>query len=486
VLVTVTSLITGKPSDGELFDRLEKMYFSCGEENVYFSLLCDLMDSKTKVNGNDEEIKAFAVKRMLELRKKYGDIFFLFIRDRSYSKSEGCYMAHERKRGAVNSLCSFLCCKNDGFSNDSIKPDTAVCNRIKYVFTLDSDTNLAFDCVRKALGIMLHPNNKPVFDSEKGRVVKGYAILQPRMMPGATAASKTFFTAFMCSSGGVDSYSSAGYDLMQALLGKGVFCGKGMFHKECFYKTLCAKGGFQKETVLSHDAPEGALLRCLSTRHVTLTDGFPKEQMSYDKRRHRWVRGDIQNFVFFGRHRKNEYGDVIENNVDAYSKYLMFENAADGLLQIFSFVLLMLFLNARDGERIMLVTVALSPYILPFVHTLLSSLRKAFFYNVKRLFYSRRVYSVIWTQLFKMIWDIASVPQSALMCFDAVIRALFRLVISHKHTLEWTTAAQSDAESTDGILGYIKKNLFGAFCGAFFLIASDSAFLDLTALLWMA
>ncbi len=487
VLVTVTTLLTGNKSDEELFCRLEKMYYSCGEKNVYFALLSDLTDSDEKIHENDEKIINNAVNKILSLRKKHGDCFFLFIRERVYSKSEKCFIANERKRGAVNALSAFLCNKSDGFSQEGIKPSNEICNNIKYVFTLDADTNLAFDCVKKAVGIMLHPNNIPVIDEKNFKVIKGYGILQPKMSPTLAASEKSFFTSIMCGHGGVDNYSSASYDLAFSLFGKGVFCGKGMFDKECFYKVLCGKGAFKNNTVLSHDAAEGALLRCISTSHITLTDGFPREQMSYNKRRHRWIRGDIQNLHFFPSSRINEYGKRIKNNVDFVSKYLMFENIADGLLQIFSYIMIMLSLLQKDSKvEIMLVTVAVSAYILPFVRVLLSSIGKTFLYNLKRLFYSKGVYGGIWTELMRMFFAVSSIASNALLCSDAVIRGLFRLLISKTHTLEWTTAAQSDRESDDGILGYVKKNLFSAFSGTAIIVLSSNSFLKFVGLMWMA
>ena len=486
VIVTVTALLGGGKNDEELLLRLEQMYHSCGEENVYFSLLCDLPDSSRKVDENDEKTVNYVKNKILELRKKHGDVFFLFLRDRQYSKSEKAFTAPERKRGAVTALCTFLCGKSDAFNDSSIKPSESVCKNVKYVFTLDADTNLAFDCVRNTLGIMLHPNNAPVIDEKHNRVVKGYGILQPKMATSLSSTKKNFFTSVMCGMGGVDSYSSAGYDLPFALFGKGVFCGKGMFDKECFYKVLCREGAFKNETVLSHDAPEGALLRCISTNHIILTDGFPREQMSFYKRRHRWIRGDFQNLHFFFRHRINEYGEIIENGIDFISKYLMFENLADGVLQIFSLMLIFLSLATDKTSGVMLVTVALAPYILPFVHTLFSTLRKAFFYNLSRLFYSKGVYAGIWSSFFRMFFSLSDVALSGYVCFDGVIRALFRLYVSKKHMLEWTTAAQSDRESGDGILGYVKKNLFSALCGFLLVVQNQNSFLRLVGLMWMA
>ena len=122
VIAVITSLLTGK--DEELFDRLELMYHSNGGKNVYFGLLCDFPDCDERITDTDKRILENANEKMLLLRKKYGEVFFLFVRNRSYSKSEGKYIAPERKRGAVCALTSFLCGKSDGFSHMRITTST--------------------------------------------------------------------------------------------------------------------------------------------------------------------------------------------------------------------------------------------------------------------------------------------------------------------------------------------------------------------------
>ena len=52
-----------------------------------------------------------------------------------------------------------------------------------YVITLDTDTRLPRNTVRRLIGKMAHPLNRPHFDAVAGRVVAGYAVLQPRVTP---------------------------------------------------------------------------------------------------------------------------------------------------------------------------------------------------------------------------------------------------------------------------------------------------------------
>ena len=58
---------------------------------------------------------------------------------------------------------------------------------MKYVITLDTDTQLPRDSARQFVGAMAHPLNRARYDEDRQRVVEGYGILQPRVavsLPG--------------------------------------------------------------------------------------------------------------------------------------------------------------------------------------------------------------------------------------------------------------------------------------------------------------
>ena len=485
VMTVITSLVTGSEREDELFERLEEMYFSNGEKNVYFGLLCDLPDSITKRNEKDEVIIDRAADKILSLRKKYGNRFFLFVREREYSEGEQMYIAPERKRGAVNALCTFLCGKGDDFCFGSIKPDRKICENVKYIFTLDADTNLAFDCLKTMTGIMLHPQNKPVFDREKNAVVKGYGILQPATNPTTEGSAKTFFSSVMCGHGGVDFYSFGGSDSYMSMFGRSIFCGKGMFEKNCFYKALCRESGFAYNSVLSHDAPEGARLRCAYVPYVTLTDSFPSEELSYYKRQHRWIRGDVQNIPFLFKQVKTADGRKITNGIGYASKFFILQNVKEALLPVFTLASLFVSVFCEGEVSGLLQGVALSAYVLPFGYSVLSGAKRRIWHNFRRSYYSERIYTGIWTNFLRMTFRLCAIPKSAFVSLDALARSAYRGLVSRKKMLEWTTAAQNDAEKRDGLLGYVKKNLAVAVCGCILFTLSGTGVVKLLSLFWL-
>src|SRR5690606_17650980 len=102
------------------------------------------------------------------------------------------WMGYERKRGKLMDLNALLRgMEKENFS--VIIGKQALFPSIKYVITLDSDTVLPRDTAWKMIGSLAHPLNYAVYDEMKGRVVKGYGILQPRVRMDMRAANKSLY-----------------------------------------------------------------------------------------------------------------------------------------------------------------------------------------------------------------------------------------------------------------------------------------------------
>lgn len=119
-----------------------------------------------------------------------------------------------------------------------MRGDRGEISKCTHLLTLDRDTELFYGSVKKLLGIMLHPMNKPVFDEKSGRVVSGYGVLQPSVTPSLSSASATFFAELTGGEGGLDVYTGTGKELYQSLIGTGCFCGKGMIDVRTFLSCL--------------------------------------------------------------------------------------------------------------------------------------------------------------------------------------------------------------------------------------------------------
>ena len=204
-------------------------------KNYVFSVLGDLGESASAEEEGDEKKIAYAAARITSLCEKYGGGFALFVRKRTYVKCQKKYMAWERKRGGVIELCRFISGENVDFLR--VCGDAEAARGCRYILTLDRDTELFYGSVRKLTGIMLHPANRAVFDEEKGRIVSGYGVIQPAVIPSLFSANATLFASLTGGDGGLDVYTGSGTDFYQNVMGIGCFCGKGMIDISAFLKT---------------------------------------------------------------------------------------------------------------------------------------------------------------------------------------------------------------------------------------------------------
>ncbi len=486
VINVITTLLCGNITDNDIFCRLEKMYYANGGDNIYFGVLGDLCDSTEKSSPSDKKALDNAKSKIEQLNQKHGQHFFLFVRAREYSKTQKSYIAPERKRGAVISLDKLLCGKGNEFDENSILPDEDICKNIKYCVTLDADTNMPIEASLKMVSAMLHPLNTPEIDKEHGVVKSGHGIMQPCVSPSLEGAGKNVFTRIMCGAGGIESYSTVSSSLPQTLFGHSGFCGKGIFDKQAFYYTVSGKYAFPNNLVLSHDALEGARLRCGFLGSVELTDSFPKNELSYFKREHRWIRGDFQNLAFVSSQFKNAFGQKVKNNISPVWKYRLFDNVRRELTPVFAVVCLILsiFTNSFDGNVLSLfgVLYILTPFLFHAAMIFTKPLSTA--QSASRRFFSPFIMSSVWQEMLISINHLCMLCKSAFVSLDAMLRSGYRMLFSKKKLLEWTTAAQSDSASKDGLLGYVMKNLAGAVMGVVLFVFSNSGLAKLTGLMW--
>ena len=183
-LVVIPTFLTSAPDIENLIEALEVRFLANRDKNLHFGLLTDFPDAAEETLPEDEPLLLLARQRIEELNEKYGnaksDTFFLFHRPRQWNPLEGVWMGYERKRGKLAALNSLL--RNGSRDRFSlVVGNTAALFNVKYVITLDTDTQLPRDSARQLVGAMAHPLNRAQYDEGKQRVVAGYGILQPRV-----------------------------------------------------------------------------------------------------------------------------------------------------------------------------------------------------------------------------------------------------------------------------------------------------------------
>ena len=297
-LVAMPVLLNSRAAVEEHLHRLEIHYLASPDEQLHFALLTDWIDAPSEHTAEDDPLLDLAIVGIARLNRRYGpaaggDRFLLLHRRRMWSDSEQRWMGWERKRGKLDELNRLLRGATDTTYLTSTGKIPWVPSGVRYVLTLDADTRVPRDTPRRLIGKMAHPLNRPRFDPRLGRVVEGYAILQPRVafsLPVTVEASP--FQRVFSGASGVDPYAAAVSDVYQDLLGEGSFAGKGIYDIDAFEAALA--GRVPESSLLSHDLFEGIFARAGLASDVEVVEEFPARYDVASMRQHRWVRGDWQ------------------------------------------------------------------------------------------------------------------------------------------------------------------------------------------------
>ncbi|PYG87272.1 cellobiose phosphorylase [Ruminiclostridium sufflavum DSM 19573] len=455
-MVIVPTLVPNVKRTLDLINNLEVAYLAnkCG--NIYFSLVGDFKDSEKDKLPEDAAIVEAAKKRVNELNIKYAEngrpIFFFFCRERRFSQKQNKWLGWERKRGAIIEFNRML--RGDSstsYIHNSI--DISDLPDIKYVITLDADTQLPVETAKQLVGTISHPLNRAVFDEGRGIVTEGYGILQPRVNVDIQSANVSFFTRVFAGQGGIDPYTTTVSDVYQDTFGEGIFTGKGIYEVDIFQKAL--DKAFPENTILSHDLLEGSYLRTGLVTDIELIDGYPSKYNSYMMRLHRWTRGDWQLLHWI-------FGKVPINRL---SKWKLFDNLRRSMLYpsiIIILLLSMAFIKSGGIAFMCLCLVALcSPVVSYFVHLIFAGDYRI--YITKRRAVVLAGFKGILVQIGLLL---TFAPYQAFLMINAVSKTLARVLVTKKDLLEWVTAADMELALKNDPGSYYRRMWFSPVFGA--------------------
>src|SRR6185295_1120119 len=140
------------------------------------------------------------------------------------------------KRGKLMDLNKLLRSEHDSFP---VKVgDLSILPQIRFVITLDADTELPRGSADRMIGAMAHPLNQAIIDPEKNIVVAGYGILQPRVGVSVQSASRSRLASLYSGETGFDIFTRAISDVYQDLYGEGIFAGKGIYEVDTVHRVL--------------------------------------------------------------------------------------------------------------------------------------------------------------------------------------------------------------------------------------------------------
>ena len=422
-LVVIPTLLGAAAEIDALVGQLELHYLSNPDPNLQFALLTDAYDAKEVVDG--EALIESAARAIAALNARHAGSgrgpFHLLHRKPLWNPGEQRFMGWERKRGKLEELNRLL---RGDTGTSYVAPVGAPegLKRIRYVITLDSDTQLPMGSARRMVGLLSHPLNRAVFDSKTGRVLAGYTIVQPRVETSPASWRQTRFSRIFAGDIGFDIYTHACSELYQDLFGSGIYVGKGIYEVDAFMRSV--EGRAPENTLVSHDLFEGVHGRAALATDIVLFEGYPSNYVAYAKRMHRWLRGDWQLLPWLFSLVPSASGDRLPNTLAPIDRWKIFDNLRRSLTSPLLFALIAIGLCWLPGHPLWWMLGALALLVAPLSPGLLFSTRR------------RK------ETLARGFLSIAFLAYEAWLVADAVARVLVRTSITKKLLLQWTTSAQ--------------------------------------------
>ena len=443
-LVAVPTLLLNEQQVRGLVDDLEVRFLGNHDPNVHFALLSDLPDSDQPAT-EDSPLVDLASSLIQELNEKYAGqnmgSFFLLHRHRVYNPREKGWMGWERKRGKLMDLNRLLRGQYDSFP---IKVgDTSVLPRVQFVITLDSDTELPRGAAHRMIGTLAHPLNRAIIDPQKNIVVSGYGILQPRVGVSVQSTARSRLAAIYAGETGFDIYTRAISDAYQDLYGEGSFTGKGIYEVDSILRVLARR--FPRNALLSHDLIEGAYARSGLASDIEVIEDYPSHYSAYNRRKHRWLRGDWQIVQWLTSEVPDESGDRVPNPISLVSRWKIFDNLRRSLVEPATFLLLVIGWLISTGRPARWTIATFCILFIPVLFQLIFGAVKAIV--EKRSATAREALTNFYAGCFTILLTFVFLAHQMLLSLDAVVRALVRRTVTRERLLEWETAAQAEAGS---------------------------------------
>ncbi|MEN6452118.1 MAG: glucoamylase family protein [Thermoguttaceae bacterium] len=447
-LVAVPTLLTSRRVVRDLVRQLELRWLANRGPNLIFALVTDLPDSDRRSTPHEERLVRFAAREIERLNRRYrrraGALFYLLHRPRSWNPQQGVWMGEERKRGKLAALNQLLLTgRSDAFS--VTVGDLKGVVGVRYVITLDADTQLPPATACAMVGCMAHPLNWPEIDPATRIVTRGYAILQPRTGATISDSRRSLFSRLLAADAGIDPYTRQTSDVYHDLFGRGSFIGKGIYDVAAFERVLA--GRFPANRILSHDLIEGCYAGSGLVSDIELFEHVPRGLLADAGRRHRWIRGDWQIGGWL-RGRVPSANGATANPLDGLSRWKLFDNLRRSVSPLFLLGFLTAGLIAAPDLAIVWTLMAAVLVFGPAaVAALPGLLRRPD--EMPRWLHVQNQGRGLLRALAADALGCCTLPFVAYSNADAIGRTLYRLCVSHRNLLEWTTASDAEAGAAE-------------------------------------
>lgn len=450
-LVVVPALLGSAQDVEDMVEALEVHFLANRDQNIHFALLSDFKDANEEWLGDDQALLRLARQHVDALNAKYApgsaDRFFLLHRPRRFNHADKLWMGYERKRGKLTDLNNLLRTGNTKPFMLTVGPIESL-RGIRYVVTLDADTQLPRDAAQAFASVMAHPLNRPVYDASSRRMLRGHGILQPRLGISLPSAGRSRYAMLFGSEVGIDPYTRMVSDVYQDLFGEGSFVGKGIYEVDAIAHAL--DGRFPENTILSHDLIEGCYARSGLLSDVPLYEEYPASYVADYQRRHRWIRGDWQLLPWVLPQVPNAQGQWVKNTLDGLSRWKLLDNLRRSLVAP-SFVALFLIVWTCFAQPVAWTLAVLALlFVLPLLSSLLAIVHKQ--EDIALSSHLKSALTPASQPIARALFSLTALPHEAWYSLDAIVRTLWRMSVSRRKLLQWRTSRDVEQEGLQSAL----------------------------------
>ncbi|NNJ12991.1 glycosyl transferase [Chloroflexales bacterium ZM16-3] len=486
-VVVVPTLLLTPDSVSRLLDGLEVIALANQDQHLHFALLTDFADAPEENMPEDASLLEAAAERLRLLAERHGpDRFLLLHRHRIWNSRQGRWMGWERKRGKLEEFNALLAGDRET-SYAAMVGELGLLERVRYVITLDADTQLPRDVGQALIGTLAHPLNQARLDPETGRVAEGYGVLQPRVgidLPSATASR---FARVFAGNVGVDPYTTAVSDAYMDLFGEGIYAGKGIYDPVALRAAL--RGRFPENTLLSHDLIEGLYARVGLLSDVEVVDSYPTTYAAWAARQHRWVRGDWQIAAWLLPRTPGRDGWQ-PNVLPIIARYKIYDNLRRSLTPSATVALLVAGWRWLPGRPAAWTGLALAHLVAPLAFDLAAAAR-AIALDPANIGALRARGRELQLSARRLALNTAFLPDQAVLNIDAITRSLTRMLGTRRNLLEWETAAQSQSRLQRSHAPVLRRGAPLVVVGAALVVLPGRSYVDALAALpvlatWLA
>jgi cyclic beta-1,2-glucan synthetase len=447
--VVVPALLGSEDEIDHVLDQIECRFLCNSDRRLRFVLLTDCVDAPAETMPEDAELVVRTIDGIQRLNACHGaneddGPFYLFHRKRRYNPRERVWMGWERKRGKLEQFNQFLI--------GEPVPDLALfegrvdgLSDVRFVITLDADTQLPRDSAARLVGTLAHPLNRARFSQVDRKIERGYSIIQPRIATAPESGRPSLFNRLFCGDTAIDIYSRAVSDAYQDLLGIGIYVGKGIYDVEAFRSSL--EGRIPENALLSHDLFEGLHARVALASDIVLYEDYPPHYLAYAQRLHRWVRGDWQLHPWLASRVPSETGGRLENSLSTIGRWMIADNLRRSMIAPALLVLLIAGWLWLPGNAIFWTLLAL---LAPAGH-LVTDFASGLAHERRRIPIAdaiTRVARGLEESAGRCLLMLAFLAFESVLNLDAALRTLVRTHVTGSGLLQWTTSAHTASQLT--------------------------------------